>query len=190
MNVQDTLRKIIVRAQWALGSDHRSEINAIFGEIEGMAREAKAPPTPAASHGGKEGERITETITFHFDNPEQQRRFHERLNSPSPLPCGEEELASALALAMPDDTYEPDMVNLARAVLSHLNKTGVDAAGPRDTSAIGCADCPKCDNRGWVWAHELDTPPDYGDPSRSPMSDDTKYQCDHESHAQERGRRP
>jgi len=39
-------------------------------------------------------ERITETITFHFDNAEQQRRFHERLNgeaarSASEQPCCE-----------------------------------------------------------------------------------------------------
>ena len=38
--------------------------------------------------------------------------------------------------------------------------------------------CPKCNGAGWLWANELDEYP--GEPTGCP--DDTKYDCDHESH--------
>jgi hypothetical protein len=43
------------------------------------------------------------------------------------------------------------------------------------------AKCPKCDGQGWLWAHELN---EYygGSGDQSPMTDDTKYQCDHICH--------
>jgi len=66
---------------------------------------------------------------------------------------------------------------------------GVDASSVKTSQAIAqerdeetTNQCPKCGGVGWVWAHELDTPPAYFDADRSPMTDDTKYQCDHESH--------
>jgi len=41
--------------------------------------------------------------------------------------------------------------------------------------------CSKCQGDGWVWAHELDEYHGEG----SPMTDDTKYQCDHVCHQPE-----
>lgn len=41
--------------------------------------------------------RITETIAFHFDNAEQQRRFHDRLNDPNDWKAIATSLRSELA---------------------------------------------------------------------------------------------
>ncbi len=38
--------------------------------------------------------------------------------------------------------------------------------------------CAKCQGEGWVWAHELNEWHGEG----SPMTDDTKYRCDHACH--------
>ena len=144
-----------------------------------LRKAQQTPPTPAASHGGKEGfaaqmwglsilaqakldngdpegalktlVRIVEVAAEECDKAE--------IPSPSPLPCGEEELARALfladcTLANPEEAWadfstsgEPyegiyvgEYRDQAKVILSHLSKATVDAAGPRDTSAIGCAD--------------------------------------------------
>lgn len=42
-------------------------------------------------------------------------------------------------------------------------------------------DCPKCSGEGWLWAHELSQYHGEG----SPMTDDTRYSCDHHCHFDE-----